>query len=37
LTALGQELRIPVRALGQWARTNIARIDEARKSYDESR
>ena len=36
LTDLGQELRVPVRALGAWARENIERIDAARRRYDET-
>lgn len=35
LTALGRELLVPVRTLGAWARTNIGRIEEARRRYDE--
>ena len=34
LTGLGSELLVPVRALGDWARTNMERIDEARRHYD---
>jgi DNA-binding HxlR family transcriptional regulator len=34
LTAMGQELRVPVHALGDWARGNIARINEARARFD---
>jgi len=37
LTELGQELQAPVRALGEWARRNIDRIDAARARFDESR
>ena len=35
LTPMGHELLQPVRALGNWARDNGARIDEARRRYDE--
>lgn len=34
LTELGRELRIPVNALGEWARENIARVKEARRRFD---
>jgi len=34
LTDLGQELREPVNALGEWARLNTARVNEARRRYD---
>ena len=34
LTDLGQELRVPVKALGDWARANIDRIDAARRRFD---
>lgn len=34
LTDLGRELLVPVRALGDWARNNMARIDEARRKFD---
>jgi DNA-binding HxlR family transcriptional regulator len=34
LTALGRELLVPVNALGDWARTNLARIDNARAAFD---
>jgi len=37
LTELGQELQAPVRALGEWARRNIDRIDAARARFDDSR
>lgn len=37
LTDLGQELQVPVRALGDWARRNIQRIDAARERFDGSR
>lgn len=36
LTELGQELRVPVRALGAWARRNLERIDAARARFDGS-
>jgi DNA-binding HxlR family transcriptional regulator len=35
LTELGRELLVPVHALGDWARANMDRIDEARRRYDE--
>lgn len=34
LTDLGRELLVPVRALGEWARTNIDRIYAARERFD---
>lgn len=34
LTDLGQELLVPVRALGEWARANIDRIADARARFD---
>ncbi len=34
LTDLGRELREPVNALGEWARLNTARVNEARRRYD---
>ena len=34
LTDLGQSLRVPIRALGQWALENLDHIDAARASYD---
>lgn len=34
LTDLGHELQVPVRALGEWARTNMDRIDAARERFD---
>ena len=34
LTDLGRELLVPVRALGDWARNNKARVDEARRKFD---
>jgi len=34
LTQLGQELLTPVRALGEWARQNTARVNEARAKFD---
>lgn len=34
LTDLGRELLGPVRALGEWARLNIDRINAARERYD---
>ena len=36
LTDLGQELRVPVRALGAWARENITRINDARRRFDDN-
>ena len=33
LTDLGRELLVPVRALGDWARSNMARVDEARLKF----
>ena len=36
LTPLGEELRIPVNALGEWARHNITRIYEARQRFDQN-
>lgn len=37
LTDLGRELQVPVRALGEWARANMDRIDLARARFDEAR
>ena len=34
LTDLGRELLVPVRALSDWARRNMARVDEARRKFD---
>jgi DNA-binding HxlR family transcriptional regulator len=34
LTPLGQSLRAPVSALGEWARAHIAEIDAAREAFD---
>jgi DNA-binding HxlR family transcriptional regulator len=34
LTELGRELLCPVAALGEWAITNIDRIEQARASFD---
>lgn len=34
LTDLGRELRVPVNALGEWARVNIARVRQARERFD---
>jgi DNA-binding HxlR family transcriptional regulator len=34
LTPLGQSLRAPVSALGEWARGHIAEIDAAREAFD---
>ena len=34
LTDLGRELLVPVRALSDWARSNMARVDEARRKFD---
>jgi DNA-binding HxlR family transcriptional regulator len=36
LTDLGRELLVPVNALGDWARDNIARINAARARFDTS-
>lgn len=35
LTALGQTLREPLAALGQWAETHIAEVESARQTFDE--
>lgn len=37
LTPLGQSLRAPVGALGEWARGHIAEIDAAREAFDRER
>jgi DNA-binding HxlR family transcriptional regulator len=34
LTDLGHELRVPVNALGEWARLNMARVKQARERFD---
>lgn len=34
LTDLGRELLVPVRALGDWARANMGRIEAARENFD---
>ncbi|HEY2071524.1 MAG TPA: helix-turn-helix domain-containing protein [Rhizomicrobium sp.] len=34
LTPLGRSLLVPVSALGDWARANIARIEAARTAFD---
>ena len=34
LTELGRELLDPVRALGEWARTNMSRVNAARERFD---
>lgn len=36
LTELGRELLTPVRALGEWARLNTARVNAARARFDQS-
>ena len=36
LTDLGRELLVPVFALGEWARQNTARVNEARRRFDEA-
>jgi DNA-binding HxlR family transcriptional regulator len=36
LTELGCELLKPVHALGEWARQNTARVNEARRRFDEA-
>jgi DNA-binding HxlR family transcriptional regulator len=35
LTALGHDLLVPVRALGDWARRNRARVEKARERFDQ--
>jgi DNA-binding HxlR family transcriptional regulator len=35
LTALGRDLLVPVKALGDWAVANRERIDAARRRFDE--
>lgn len=35
LTDLGRELLVPVNALGEWARRNTARVNEARRRFDD--
>lgn len=37
LTDLGQEMVVPVRALGQWVIDNLHRIELARRDYDDGR
>lgn len=37
LTHLGDSLRVPVEALGQWAFGHLDEIDEARRRFDENR
>ena len=37
LTDLGRELLTPVRALGDWARANIVRVNAARRKFDDLR
>ena len=34
LTALGQDLLVPVKALGEWAKRNRARVEKARERFD---
>jgi DNA-binding HxlR family transcriptional regulator len=34
LTALGRSLLVPVSALGDWARKNMSRIDDAQAKFD---
>ena len=36
LTELGSELLVPVNALGDWARRNTTRVNEARARFDAS-
>jgi DNA-binding HxlR family transcriptional regulator len=36
LTEMGRELRTPLRVIGQWARANRGRVDEARQRYEEN-
>lgn len=35
LTPLGEELQVPLRALGNWAEANYERVCAAREAYDE--
>lgn len=35
LTEMGESFRDPVKILGKWALDNLAKIDEARETYDE--
>ena len=37
LTKLGRELLVPVKTLADWALANMARIDAARRKFDERR
>ena len=37
LTALGRELLVPVKALGDWALTNQERVQDARRRFDRVR
>ena len=34
LTALGRDLLVPVKALGEWAIANRERVDAARRRFD---
>jgi DNA-binding HxlR family transcriptional regulator len=34
LTALGRDLMVPVKALGDWAKRNRARVEKARAQFD---
>lgn len=36
LTPLGEELQVPLRALGNWAEVNYERVCAAREAYDDS-
>ena len=36
LTDLGRELLVPVNALGEWARRNTARVNDARRRFDDN-
>ncbi|MCD9124983.1 helix-turn-helix transcriptional regulator [Luteimonas sp. C4P040a] len=37
LTALGQEMVVPVRALGTWLVANVERVETARRLFDSDR
>jgi DNA-binding HxlR family transcriptional regulator len=37
LTAMGRELREPLRAIGEWAHANRERVDAARRRYQSAR
>jgi DNA-binding HxlR family transcriptional regulator len=36
LTALGRDLLVPVKALGNWAKRNRARVEKARERFDQT-